>query len=118
MKSMKLFARVLSSSVLAIGLLSVSHFAIAGDPAAGQQKSAVCAACHGADGNSQLKENPRLAGQYEDYLVHALTSYRSGARQNAIMGGLASALSDEDIADLAAWFASQKGIGILNKDPM
>lgn len=101
-----------------IGLVSLSHNAIAGDPEAGKAKSAVCAGCHGVDGNSQIPTNPRIAGQYEDYLVFSLTSYRDGQRQNAIMSGIASALSDEDIEDLSAWFASQEGLGILNKNPM
>ncbi len=80
-----------------------------GDPEAGQEKSATCAACHGADGNSTIETNPVLAGQYASYLEQALRSYRDGSRQNAIMAGFASQLSDQDIADLAAWFASQQG---------
>ena len=66
-----------------------------------------CAGCHGADGNSTIGTNPKLAGQYESYLVRALTDYRSGARDNAVMAGFAAGLSDQDIRDLAAWFASQ-----------
>ena len=91
---------------------------LAGDPAAGQQKSTVCAACHGPDGNSPIPTNPRLAGQYADYLEHSLREYRSGKRQNPIMAGMAAALSDEDIEDLAAFFASQEGVNILPKEPM
>lgn len=79
----------------------------AGDAANGQALSATCAACHGPDGNSPLDTNPKLAGQYESYLVQALQAYRSGDRQNPIMAGFAAALSDQDIADLAAYFASQ-----------
>lgn len=80
----------------------------AGDASAGEEKAQTCAACHGAQGNStQVPSYPILAGQYEDYLVQALKAYRSGARQNAIMQGFATQLSDQDIADLAAWFASQ-----------
>ena len=79
-----------------------------GDAAAGEAASATCAACHGADGNSTIPTNPKLAGQYESYLVHALKSYRSGARQNAIMSGFAAALTDQQIADLAAYFSSQE----------
>ena len=97
--------------------MSLSAPALAGDPAAGQQKSTVCAACHGPDGNSPVAMNPRIAGQYADYLVQALTEYRSGARQNAIMAGMAAALTDEDIADLAAWFSSQPGLDILPDGP-
>lgn len=81
----------------------------AGDAAAGESKAAVCAACHGADGVSTDVNNPILAGQYASYLEFALQSYRNGSRQNAIMSGFASQLSDDDIADLAAWFSSQQG---------
>ena len=92
-------------TVLALGMGS----AHAGDAKAGEEKAATCAACHGADGNSQIPTNPILAGQYPSYLEQALKSYRSGERQSAIMAGFAAQLSDEDIEDLAAWFASQKG---------
>jgi len=81
-----------------------------GDAAAGKQKSQACAACHGADGNTPAGPDfPRIAGQHEDYLLKALKDYKSGARKNAIMGGQVSALSAQDMADLAAFFASQRG---------
>lgn len=80
----------------------------AGDAEAGKAASATCAACHGADGNSTIPTNPKLAGQYESYLVHALKAYRSGDRKNAIMSGFAAGLSDQDIEDLAAYFSSQE----------
>jgi cytochrome c553 len=87
-----------------------------GDAANGEALSATCAACHGADGNSTIEANPILAGQYESYLVQALKDYRSGARQNAIMAGFAAALSDQDIRDLAAYFASQESeLATLNR---
>jgi len=99
----------MASAVLLVGS-TLSHSVIAaGDAAAGEEKAATCAACHGADGVSQVATNPILAGQYPSYIEHALKSYRSGERQNAIMAGFASQLTDQDIADLAAWFASQKG---------
>lgn len=79
-----------------------------GDAAAGKDKAQVCVACHGETGNGPLDEYPRLDGQYADYLEQALMDYRSGARTNAIMAGFSANLSDEDIADLAAWFASQE----------
>ncbi|MFK7857573.1 MAG: cytochrome c [Granulosicoccus sp.] len=83
---------------------------VAGDPAAGAEKAATCSACHGEDGLSQqVLTYPVLAGQYASYLEHSLKSYRDGSRQNAIMAGFASQLSDEDIADLAAWFSSLPG---------
>ena len=68
-----------------------------------------CLACHGADGNKPSDPTqPILAGQYYDYLVRALTDYKIGRRNNPIMKGFAAQLSNKDIEDLAAWFASQK----------
>lgn len=99
----------LASAVLLCGSMLSQSVLAAGDAAAGEEKAATCAACHGADGVSQIATNPILAGQYPSYIEHALKSYRSGERQNAIMAGFASQLTDQDIADLAAWFASQKG---------
>jgi cytochrome c553 len=82
----------------------------AGDAAAGKQKSQTCAACHGADGNTPTGPDfPRLAGQHYDYLLKALRDYKSGSRNNPIMGGQVGALSTQDMADLAAYFSSQKG---------
>ncbi len=78
----------------------------AGSPKAGKEKAATCAACHGADGNSQDPANPRLAGQHRDYLAKALRDYKSGARKNAVMSAMAANLSKQDIADLAAYYAS------------
>ena len=91
---------------LMFGLLLPAGSVFSADIAAGQEKSATCAACHGAQGISTDVNNPILAGQYKSYLTHALESYRNGTRQNAIMNGMASALSDEDISDLAAYFSS------------
>lgn len=82
--------------------------AYAGNAEAGKAKSVVCAACHGADGNSAIAEYPKLAGQHASYLATSLKGYRDGSRVNAIMQGMAMPLSDEDIADLSAYFASQK----------
>ena len=80
----------------------------AGDPKAGKEKSASCAACHGADGNSTNPEWPKLAGQGARYLAKQLRDYRSGERVNATMNGMAAGLSDEDIEDLAAYYASNE----------
>ncbi len=96
----------------AFALSSLSALA-EGNAAAGQQKSTVCQSCHGADGNSTNPDFPRLAGQYPDYIVHALTDYKSGARKNAIMSGFAASLSTQDMEDLAAYFSSQKGLNVL-----
>jgi len=80
-----------------------------GDPKAGQEKSAVCAGCHGADGNSTVGANPRLAGQYESYLLQALQQYKSGKRKDMLMSNMVANLSTQDMKDLAAWFSSQRG---------
>lgn len=80
-----------------------------GDAEAGKAKSATCVGCHGVDGNSPAPMYPHLAGQYGDYLVHSLRAYKSGARQNAIMQGMVAALSDQDLKDLAAYYASLPG---------
>lgn len=97
--------------LLASALLIGSSVAKAGgDVEAGKQLvTTVCAACHGADGNSELPANPKLAGQYESYLIKSLKDYRSGDRKNPIMAGFAASLSDEDINNVAAYFSSQTG---------
>jgi len=79
---------------------------IAGDAAAGKAKSATCAGCHGADGISQNDLWPNLAGQKEGYMVAQLKAFRAGERSNPMMSPMAAPLSDEDIADLAAYFSS------------
>lgn len=84
------------------------------DPAKGKViAETVCVACHGADGNSAASANPNLAGQVEEYIYKQLKNFKSvdgkpAARNNAIMGGMAAPLSDEDMKNVAAWFASQK----------
>ncbi len=95
----------LPGAILAATVLA-SPVTFAGDAEAGKQKAVTCQACHGADGLGTNPMYPILAGQYEDYLVHALKAYRDGSRKNAIMAGLAAPLSDEDIKDLAAYYAS------------
>jgi cytochrome c553 len=83
----------------------------AADLAAGEAKvKEVCAACHGADGNSVDANNPRLAGQWRDYLAKALRDYKSGARNNGVMAGFAKTLTDKDIENLAAYYAAQKPV--------
>ena len=79
------------------------------DAAAGEAiYTAMCAACHGADGNAGSPEYPKLAGQHPAYLAKQLTEFKSGKRANAIMSGMAAALSDEDMKNVAAWLSSQK----------
>jgi len=96
--------------VLLVSLALAAAPALAGSADAGKQKSTVCAACHGADGNSAVADFPRLAGQQPDYLVKALKDYKSGARKNAIMAPQAANLTDQDIADLAAYYSAQSGL--------
>jgi cytochrome c553 len=90
--------------------LAVACAAHAGDPAAGKEKSKVCATCHGENGVSQAPDFPKLAGQHNDYLVRALSDYKSGARKNPIMAGQVTNLKREDIADLAAYYSSQRAL--------
>jgi len=95
---------------LALVLGLAQNASAKGNAEAGKTKAAqVCAACHGADGaKPSAPDQPILAGQYYDYLVKALSDYRSGKRNNAIMKGFTAGLSRQDIEDLSAWFASQK----------
>ena len=96
------------SAPLLLAFLLVSAAAnAAGDADAGKTKAAMCAACHGPDGNAGIDpQYPRLAGQYRDYIVKALHEYKAGDRKNPIMAGFAGTLSDADIEDLAAYFSS------------
>lgn len=94
--------------------LSASAMAM-GDAEAGKDKSATCGACHGADGNSAIDINPKLAGQHEAYIVKQLNEFKlasqtGGAegRNNAVMNGMAAALSEQDTQDIAAYFSNQK----------
>src|SRR5512141_2942508 len=73
-----------------------------------QIASTVCAACHGADGNSATPANPVLAGQHADYIAAQLAAFKSGARPSPIMQGMAAGLAPEDMRSLGAWFEMQK----------
>ncbi len=101
-------------AVVVAGLL-LAGAAQAGNPELGRAKSAPCAACHGADGRGIAPNFPVLAGQYADYLAKSLKQYRSGERNNALMAPLAAGLSDADIADLAAYYASLPGLKVPKK---
>jgi cytochrome c553 len=78
--------------------------------------TAVCAACHGADGNSGTPVNPKLAQQHPEYLVKQLQEFKSGKRNNAVMKGFASALSDEDMRNISYWAAAKKAKTGFAKD--
>lgn len=80
----------------------------AGDASAGKEKSSTCVACHGADGNSANPEWPKLAGQHPDYLVKQLKEFKAGERENQTMAPMAAPLSEQDMQDLAAYYAAQQ----------
>ena len=110
---MKLTASLLLAAVLAASSLPV----FANEPAPVKAKpdlakgealfGGVCAACHGADGNSAIPANPKLAQQHPEYLVKQLQEFKAGKRNNAIMLGFASALSDDDMKNIAYWLNSK-----------
>ena len=81
-----------------------------GDATAGQGKAAACGACHGMDGNSTDPQYPKLAGQSEAYIVHQLNNFKSGKRQNPVMLGMATPLSEQDMHDIGAYFASKSSL--------
>ena len=91
--------------ILALAFTGAAH--AAGDAAAGQSKAAVCAACHGADGNSVVAQWPKLAGQNPDYVARQVRMVRDGQRQIVEMVGVVAGLSDQDIDDIAAYYAGQ-----------
>ncbi|MBV4521685.1 cytochrome c4 [Pseudomonas sp. SWRI74] len=105
--------KLIVSLLLTVGISGMAHAAgepvKPGDAAAGQAKAAVCGACHGPDGNSMAPNFPKLAGQGERYLTKQLHDIKSGKRTVLEMTGLLTNLSDQDLADIAAYFASQKG---------
>ena len=108
---MYLRASMLLVIVLSTPALPTSALAqrVKADPAKGQTIAAgVCAACHGTDGNGPIPSYPVLAGQHPEYLAKQLRNYKSGERANAIMNGIAASLSDQDMADVSAYYASQK----------
>jgi cytochrome c553 len=120
---MKLIAHLLLAAALAVPALSnAAQEAPAAapakaDPAKGEAKFAtVCVACHAADGNSAIPVNPKLAQQHPQYLAKQLQEFKSGKRNNPVMTGFASTLSDEDIKNITAWLAAQKAKPGFAKD--
>jgi cytochrome c553 len=92
--------------------LAVPAFAATGNVEAGREKSTPCKACHGEAGVSVSPEFPKIAGQHPDYLFVALRHYKAGKRKNPIMAGQVANLSEADMRDLAAWYASQSGLAV------
>jgi cytochrome c553 len=95
--------------LVAIFLFATVPALAQGDPARGKQKIVACTACHGADGRATLSMYPNLAGQNYEYLVNAMKAYRNGQRKGntaAFMTAPMATLSDQDVQDLAAYYAS------------
>ena len=107
----------MNRSIIVAGMLSlVAGQVSAADIEAGKAKATeVCSACHGMDGNSTSSDFPKLAGQNEDYIRNALRAYQTGARKNPIMVSMAEPLSKQDIENVAAYFARQKGL-VVKRD--
>ena len=106
--------KVLVTLLLTLGITGLAQ--AAGDAKAGQTKSAMCGACHGADGNSAAPNFPKLAGQGERYLLKQMNDIKSGNRNVLEMTGLLTNMSEQDMADIAAYFASQN-MGVGAADP-
>lgn len=103
--------KLLVSLLLTLGVSGIAQAAstaVVGDAAAGQAKTAVCGACHGPDGNSMAPNFPKLAGQGDRYLLKQLHEIKDGKRQILEMTGQLTNLNDQDLADIAAYYASQK----------
>ena len=101
--------RIITSAILAAAALAMPGLAAAGDAAAGKAKSAICAACHGADGKAVIPGYPHLAGQNAAYLESSMKAYKTKQRNGGLailMQPQAALLSDEDIANLAAYYSS------------
>lgn len=117
---MKLLASLLMAAVLAapaFPAFSADAAPAKADLAKGEASySTVCVACHAADGNSSIAENPKLAQQHPQYLVKQLQEFKSGKRASAVMQGFASMLSDDDMKNVAAWLASKPAAEGAAKD--
>ncbi len=100
--------KIIIVTISYLALFSATTVMAAGNVSAGKSKAAVCAACHGADGNSPSNMFPKLAGQGEAYLVKQLQDFKNETRKNAVMAPMVAALSEQDMADLAAFYASNK----------
>lgn len=99
-------AWLLSSLVFAVSAEALAD--ASAQKSAEQKINGVCAACHGADGNSAITLNPKLAGQHPEYLEKQLIEFKSGKRANAVMSGMAAGLSDEEMKEIAAYFSAKK----------
>lgn len=117
--------KLIASLLIAAALVAPALTAQAAEPAKSAKPdlakgeatyAGVCAACHGADGNSGSPANPKLAQQHPDYIVKQLQEFKSGKRANAIMSGMVAALSDDDMKNIAAFVGSKKAQNGFAKD--
>lgn len=99
--------KTLLLAVACLYTLTVAQAFAAGDPVAGKSKAAICAACHGPDGNSTNPAWPKIAGQHEEYILKQLMDFKSGKRDNPQMSPIISTMNDEDLNDVAAFFSAQ-----------
>jgi len=105
---MKKLILTAAAVIFASSTMLMANAAIAGDAAAGKAKSAACGGCHGFDGNSPIPTYPKLAGQNEAYITKQVKDFKANTtRQNPIMFGMVAALTDQDAADIGAYFQSQ-----------
>jgi len=103
-----MIAKTVSCSIVfALALAAAGPSGAAGDAAAGKAKSATCAGCHGADGNSANTLWPKIAGQHPEYISKQLNDFKGGRRMDPMMAPMAAPLSDQDVADLSAYFSQQ-----------
>lgn len=117
--------KLISTIWIAVSLTVSSVASFAADAAAAKPDlakgeasfAAVCAACHGPDGNSLIPDYPKLAQQHPEYLAKQLQEFKSGKRQNAIMLGFSSMLSDEDMRNISYWVATKKAAPGTAADP-
>lgn len=105
--------------MLALGglLLASAVYAQEGDPEAGRRVAGMCRTCHGLDGQARVPIAPHIGGEPAGYLAHQLQAFRSGRREHEMMTVVARSLSDQQIADVAAWYASHKATATLKADP-
>jgi len=100
--------KLILAGLVAVSSMMIASVSVAGDAAAGKAKSAVCGGCHGFDGNSPIATFPKMAGQNEAYITKQIKDYKAGtSRSNEIMKGIVAALSDQDAADIGAYFQAQ-----------
>lgn len=102
------FLRIIGVAAAFLASTAVAQQATTGDAKAGQTKAGACAACHGVDGNSTDAQYPKLAGQHERYIWRQGKLFKRGERENPIMQGMSAPLSEQDMRDIGAYFATQK----------